>query len=47
MQRARIGCRSRVSHAARGSLSICAKLGQDAQVLLGRLFRHQQQEHQD
>src|SRR5258707_875144 len=45
MQRARIGVGREFLTQLAVAQHLC-ELGQDAQVLLGRLFRHQQQEHQ-
>src|SRR5260221_2872895 len=45
MQRARIGVGREFLAQLAVAQHLC-ELGQDAQVLLGRLFRHQQQEHQ-
>src|SRR5882762_7178560 len=45
VKRARIGVGRKFLAQLTVAQHLC-KLGQDAQVLLGRLFRHQQQEHQ-
>src|SRR5712691_8137637 len=45
MKRARVGIGRKFLAQLAVAKHLC-KLGQDAQVLLGRLFRHQQQEHE-